>query len=254
MRSVALFLFIIFSISQALGNCNKEKVILGYDDWRPYQFKEGGKVTGLDVDLLSAILKSTGCPFKLKAIGWKAHLRELKKGRVHLAPGASMTDDRKKFAFFSDSYRTESVVMFVKKSNLNTFKPSSLKDLSNIKKFKLGVVRGNFNGDEFEKLKKEKAFKKIVLEISGEKQLYTMLKKDRVQGVLADRYSGFAYLKKLNLGNKIVLHPLKIYSADIHVMFSKKSVDKKFVDIFNKNLQKLKSDGKYESIIKQYLE
>ena len=27
----------------------------------------------------------------------------------------------------------------------------------------------------------------------------------------------------------------------------------KFVDIFNKNLQKLKSDGKYESIIKQYL-
>ena len=84
--------------------------------------------------------------------------------------------------------------MFVKKGNLNKFKPSSLKDLSNIKKFKLGVVRGNFNGDEFEKLKKEKAFKKIVLEMSGEKQLYTMLKKDRVQGVLADRYSGFAYL------------------------------------------------------------
>ena len=70
MRLLALFLFISLSISQALGNCNKEKVILGYDDWRPYQFKEGGKVTGLDVDLLSAILKSTGCPFKLKAIGW----------------------------------------------------------------------------------------------------------------------------------------------------------------------------------------
>tara|TARA_Y100000996_G_C22396969_1_gene591568 strand:+ start:103 stop:864 length:762 start_codon:yes stop_codon:yes gene_type:complete len=253
MKLFSVFIFIVFSLSNSFGNCNKEKVILGYDDWRPYQYTEAGKITGLDVDLLSAILKSTGCPFKLKSIGWKAHLRELKKGRVHLAPGASMTDERKKFAFFSESYRTESVVMFVRKENLNKFKPSSLKDLIG-KKFKLGVVRGNFNGDEFEKLKKNAGFKKILLEMSSEGQLYKMLRKGRVSGVLADRYSGFAYLKKLKLGDQIVKHPLKVYSTNIHVMFSKKSVDKGFVEVFNKNLQKLKNNGQYKNILNKYLE
>ena len=164
-----------------------------------------------------------------------------------------MTDDRKKFAFFSDSYRTESVVMFVRKENLNKYKPSSLKDLIG-KKFKLGVVRGNFNGDEFESLKKNEKFKRILLEMSSEGQLYKMLRKGRVSGVLADRYSGFAYLKKFKLGNQIVMHPLKVYSTNIHVMFSKKSVDKGFVEVFNKNLKKLKSNGQYKSIINKYLE
>ena len=57
--------------------------------------------------------------------------------------------------------------------------------------------------------------------MSSEGQLYKMLRKGRVSGVLADRYSGFAYLK-FKLGNQIVMHPLKVYSTDIHVMFSKK--------------------------------
>ena len=50
------------------------------------------------------------------------------------------------------------------------------------------------------------------------------------------------------------MHPLKVYSTNIHVMFSKKSVDKGFVEVFNKNLKKLKSNGQYKSIINKYLE
>jgi len=210
--------------------------------------------TGLDVDIITTVLKKMKCSYSLRMISWKAHVSKLKKGKFHLAGGASKNDERKKFAYFSDSYRTESAIMLVQRNDSTKFKDAkSLKDLSTIKSFKLAINRGNWYGDIFEKLKKEKTFKNILTETTKEVQLYKMLKKGRVTGILVDKFSGYSFLKKLNYNQSIVPHPIKVYSDNIFVMFSKKSVKKSFVDRFNLNLKKIKDNGEYKKIIDHYI-
>ncbi len=164
--SLLLFFTVSLSSSIASEKCplKGKSLTLGYDDWPPYQFKANKKVTGLDVDLISAILeKGIGCSIKLKSIGWKPHLTRLKKGRIHLAGGASKNKEREVYASFTDPYRTESAVMIINKKDRGKYSASNIKDLKKIKGFKLGVNRGNWYGDRFDDLKKkDKTFQKML--------------------------------------------------------------------------------------------
>jgi len=267
--SLLLLFMVSLSTSIASEKCplKGKSLTLGYDDWPPYQFKTKKKVSGLDVDLIRAILeKGVGCSLKLKSIGWKPHLTQLKKGKIHLAGGASKNKEREIYATFSDPYRTESAVMIINKKDVGKYSASNLKDLKKIKGFRLGINRGNWYGDRFDELKKkDKSFQKMLKETSKEGQLYKMLRKGRLNAILADRYSGAAFIKKLKLGDTLSVHPLKVYSDDIFVMFSKyryengskKSVDSKdrenFIKAFNQSLKKLKASGSYQKILDKYL-
>ena len=257
MRHFFIFFFILFFIpySHLFSQCPKEKLNFGYDDWPPYQFKDSNKKpTGLDIDIITTVLKEMNCPYILRTISWKAHISRLKKGKYHLAGGASKNEERKKFAYFSDSYRTESAIMLVQKKKLkNLISVKNLKEFSLLKNFRLGVNRGNWYGEAFEKLSKEKYFKKIIKTTTKEIQLYKMLNKGRISGILVDKYSGFSFLKKLKYREHIIPHPVKIYSDDIFVMFSKKSVKKSFVEQFNKSLKKIKDDGTHKKILNRYI-
>ena len=145
--------------------------------------------------------------------------------------------------------------MLIQKNDIHKFqKAKILKDLNSLKGFRLGVNRGNWYGEDFEKLKEDPLYKNIIKETTKEIQLYKMLKKKRLSGILVDKYSGFSFLKKLNYGKSIIQHPIKIYSDDIFVMFSKKSVKKSFVRRFNLNLQKIKESGQYQKILKKYIQ
>ena len=130
-----LILFFIPNL-QLFSQCPEEKIKFGYDDWPPYQFKGANKrPSGLDIDIITAVLNEMNCSYNLRKISWKAHITRFKKGKYHLAGGASKNEERKKFAFFSDTYWTESAIMLVQKNklkNLNLVK--SLKDLSLVKK------------------------------------------------------------------------------------------------------------------------
>ena len=97
----------------------KEKIKFGYDDQPPYQFKGNNqRPSGLDIDIITAVLKEMNCSYNLRKISWKAHITRLKKGKYHLAGGASKNEERKKFADFSDTYRKESAIMLVQKNKL----------------------------------------------------------------------------------------------------------------------------------------
>lgn len=88
-------------------------------DWQPYQYRnDKQEVTGLDVELMQAIFENMGYQVALTEIPWKRHLNNVESGRTNLAASASKTPEREQYVYFSDPYRTESVVMYIRVGRL----------------------------------------------------------------------------------------------------------------------------------------
>lgn len=113
------FLISLFSF-QALAEKNNCKLTLGFDSWEPYQYMDiGNKVRGLDIDLLRMVAKRMSCNIEYSQGPWIKLLARLKAGEIDILLGASKTEKREKFAFFSDPYRSEQFTLYVRKGDTN---------------------------------------------------------------------------------------------------------------------------------------
>jgi len=233
---------------------DKNEFAIGWEPWMPYQFiNEQRQLTGLDVELVKAIVQEMKSTFKYTKLPWLRQLAYVKQGTIDMVAGASKTPERQEYAFFSNFYRDESNVVFVLKGTAKKYPFKHLLDIKNTK-FQLGITSGYHYGDAFAELLKDPEFKK---HIQGVPTDYINIKKtlrNRVNGFIGDIYAGIAMLKKEGVRDRFEIHPFPVSSAKIHVMFSKKSCTQKVVDRFNKALKKLQDNGHLKNIINKYKE
>ncbi len=65
-----------------------DEFVMGWESWEPFQYKnDQGEVTGLDIELISAIMGNIDRKISFKEMPWKRHLTLLEGGRVHIAAG-----------------------------------------------------------------------------------------------------------------------------------------------------------------------
>ena len=163
---------------------------MGWEPWKPYQYKnDKGQLTGLDIELVKLIVDNMGCQLHSKQAPWKRQLNETKEGKIDLLAGASMTDERKQWAYFTAPYRQETRALFVRKGESTQYSIHSLQDLVS-KQFKLGITHGVYNGEAFKKMMQNPAFKKLTQEVSSENINPKKLIKGRIHGYIADAISG----------------------------------------------------------------
>ncbi|MBB6453888.1 polar amino acid transport system substrate-binding protein [Salirhabdus euzebyi] len=92
----------------------KELVISTEAQFAPFEFMEGGEVTGFDVDLATAVLKEAGYKATFENVGWETMLQNVENDKVDLAVAAiSITDDRKLTYDFSDPYFQSTLMILV---------------------------------------------------------------------------------------------------------------------------------------------
>jgi len=144
------------------------------------------------------------------------------------------------------------VFLFVRKGDSAKYPFKSLGDIKNFA-FRLGVSRGYYYGEAYSELLEDKAFKRRVQEVANDRNNFLKLANNRIDGFLSDPFSAIPRLKKNNLLEKFESHPVGVYSADIFVMFSKKSTTLAEVEKFNKSPQLLKENGVHNRIINKYL-
>ena len=234
------------------GVCSQE-LIMGWEPWEPYQYKDSDQnLTGLDIELILAIAANAGYTISFEEIPWQRQLEYLKNGEVHLATGASKTREREAYVFFSDPYRTESIQLYVRNGESAHYPFERLEDIIDTK-FQLGVSRGYFYGENYEKLMENHEFSIHVQEVTDDTFNYLKLIVNRIDGFLADPMSFRSVLRKKGLEGKIEAHPMKIYSTNIFIIFSKEAVSPATVKAFNESLIRIKSNGKYQQILKKYL-
>jgi len=229
-----------------------QELSLGWEDWQPYQYKDSNEtVTGLDIELVQAIVKNIDHELTLVELPWKRHLNNVKQGRTDLAASASKTPEREEYAFFSDPYRTESAVMYVRKEDVDKYQFDSLKGIIGTD-FRLAVTRGYYYGEEFEALKDDPEFMNRIREVNDNQFAQRQLVKKRVDGFLEDPIAATVELREEGLLENVSVH-MPIYSDEIYVMFSKKSTKAEMVIEFNRSLAEIRANGVLDGIMDKYL-
>jgi polar amino acid transport system substrate-binding protein len=224
---------------------------MGMDAWEPYQYiTVGNTVTGLDVELVQNVVTDMGCTLDVVQGSWLELLTLLKEGNVDFVLGASKTEDRETFAYFSAPYRQERFQLYVRKEQAD-LPYTELKDFISAG-HKVGVVNEYYYGNEVAELYADDNLRhKFVGAIISELNMARLLDEE-VDGLLEDSFVGAAILRRKGLDKYIQPHSISLDSSDVFVMFSQKSVSPEQVAQFNAGLAQLRENGRYNQIVDKY--
>ena len=228
------------------------QLIMGWEPWEPYHYEDQEKqVKGLDIELMELIKVETGCKINYQKGDWKTLLTDLKSGKIDFLTGASITDKRKVYARFSDGYRTESFRLYVRSGESKSFSGFNMKTLLD-NGFRLGITMDYIYNDEVNSLQDDVTYFGNIIAVSTGLINFAKLLEDDIDGFLEDPVVGSSSIRRQGLENQIELHPYKINTGDVHVMFSKVSVDESIIMNFNKALAKIRMDGRHERLMDKY--
>ncbi|MCK7612697.1 substrate-binding periplasmic protein [Roseibium sediminicola] len=235
------------SFAQAAECPRGGTLIAGASDYRPYQKVEGKEVTGMDFEVLEAVLGKLGCSLEVQALPWARHLKGVQDGTVDIASPVSKNEEREAFATFSSPYVDAQEVLFVAQGKENGF--------DNLADFfenggKLGTIREYAYGGDFASLKEQYGG-----QIEETDSLESNLKKlaaGRVDATLGEVFVVSEEIKRLGLSDKVVASQTVISSDPSYYMFSKASVPADFVAAFSTEMQNMKDSGEFDGITGKY--
>ena len=93
--------------------------------FKPYEYYDGGSITGLDVDMMHAICDKLGMSLEIEDIEFDAIINAVQSGKADVgAAGMTVTEDRLKSIDFTNSYTTSKQVIIVKDENASVQKMS----------------------------------------------------------------------------------------------------------------------------------
>ncbi|MCH8537820.1 MAG: transporter substrate-binding domain-containing protein [Alkalimonas sp.] len=237
--------------AETLPQAEACELTMGFDAWEPYQYiGVGNVVTGLDVEIVHAIAETMDCSITMQQATWVELLNALRSGEVDFVLGASLTEDRQQFAYFSDSYREESFILYVRRyggsmpyQNITEFMQAG---------HKLGIVDEYYYGDEITQLYNDDNYhQQFVGAIISEMNMARLIDED-IDGFLEDSFVGASILRRKGLDEFIEPHGIDLGSSEVYVMFSQQSVTPETVAAFNEGLRQIKADGTYQQIIEKY--
>lgn len=147
----------------------------------PYEYMEGDKVVGIDMDIAQAIADSMGKKLVIKNMDFDGALMAVQNGTVDLvAAGVSVSDERKKVMDFSEEYVNSTEVVVVNKSNPAVSEAT----VDALKGTVVGVQQGNiadFYIEDSVKAKEIKRYTKFA-------QAAEDLKNGKIDSIVMDKY------------------------------------------------------------------
>ncbi|WP_224717876.1 glutamine ABC transporter substrate-binding protein GlnH [Pectobacterium versatile] len=96
----------------------KELIVATDTAFVPFEFKQGDKYVGFDIDLWDAIAKQLNLKYTLKPMDFGGIIPALQTRNIDLAlAGITITEERKKAIDFSDGYYDSGLLVMVKADN-----------------------------------------------------------------------------------------------------------------------------------------
>jgi len=89
-------------------------------EFPPYEYHDGDKIVGIDMDIADAIAKKLGLEVKVEDIAFDSVILEVTSGKADIGlAGISATEERKQSVDFSDTYTTSK--QLIKTNSLTIF-------------------------------------------------------------------------------------------------------------------------------------
>ncbi len=214
------------------------------DPWPPFIDPSHPK-EGLSLEIARAAFKTQGYEVKMEYVPWARAIKGVTSGKYDILPNTWITEERKKFLLYSDSYAANDI-KFIKTKN-DPFEYNGLKSLDGKT---IGTVREYGYGSEFlnaTNFKREDANNMLT-------NVKKLLKK-RIDLTLSDEIVARMTIAKDNPENLNNLSFTKnaLSSNTLHVTSGLKNPrHKEIIDSFNKGLKIIKSNGEYAAILANY--
>jgi polar amino acid transport system substrate-binding protein len=224
---------------------------VGWDSFEPYQIAgaSADKPTGIDIELVTAVLAQAGYTPTFKQYPWSRQLKSVEDGTLDLVLDASKSADRAKFAEFTSTYRKEAAALVAVGSDKTTVK--ALRDLIG-KPVKVGILQDTWFGGYFEEVSTEAGFKSLIEAVPDTITNLRKLFAGRVNYLIDDPTAMQYYAASQKLGAIRVV--LTFASDDVYLMVSKKTVaaNPGLLDKLNKALDVVIKKGTFRAIYAKY--
>ncbi|MGB8453327.1 MAG: transporter substrate-binding domain-containing protein [Anaerocolumna sp.] len=217
------------------GDADYETLIVGTEPgFAPYEYMEGDKVVGIDMDIAQAIADAMGKKLEIKTMDFDGALIAVQQGKVDLvAAGVSVDEDRKKVMDFSDNYVNSTEVVVVNKDNPVVISVEDLNDKT------VGVQQGNIadfyvSDDENVKPKDIKRYTKF-------SQAAEDLKNSKIDCIVMDQYPA---QELVGANESLTILDGTLFEDNYAIAVQKGNTE--LLDKINEVIQQLKEDGRIE--------
>lgn len=206
----------------------------------PFEFKQGDRYVGFDIDLWSAIAKDLNLTFTFKPMDFGGIIPALQTKNIDVAlAGMTITDERKKAVDFSDGYYKSGLLVMVKANNDDI---KNVKDLNG----KILAVKGGTGSVDYAKAHIKT---KELHQFPNIDNAYMELGTGRADAVLHDTPNILYFIRTAGRGQfKAVGSSLE--AQDYGIAFPKGSDELR--NKVNASLKKLRENGQYNEIYKKW--
>jgi polar amino acid transport system substrate-binding protein len=249
------FLYVAATVAMVASAAQAEGCIktARWADDAPYTYRDiSGQLKGLDVELIQEALTGLKCDVQWVEMPWARALIELEHGRLDILGSSRMTDERQRYARFSIAVNRSPNVLFMTHAAALKYPINTLKDILKTN-LKLGVQIGVLYSSDYEALLENPDFNRHLTQISSRRGGWKMMDFGRIDAMIADEVTGLVELRQLGLLSKIEVNRAISTGVPAYVAFSKASVDKAFVDAFNREVTAMVSDGRYRKMREKYI-
>lgn len=236
---VAIISWMMFDILQREGvvGGRTDVLVMGTNaGFKPFEYHEGGKIIGFDVELAQEIAKELGKELKIEDMNFDGLLPALDSSQVDMViAGMSVTPERQQNVSFSNAYYSASQKIVVRKG-------STIRNRHQLEGRKIGVQLGT-TGD----ILANKISGAQVVQFPTAPSVLQELSSGGVEAVVLDdapatQYSvGFSNLEILTGELSKEEYAIAI-KKDKHELLGR----------VNKALDKIKADGRYFRLIRKY--
>jgi polar amino acid transport system substrate-binding protein len=243
-------------IDKCLEDLTKNALIVGWNDFTPYQYQiiksSKKQLVGLDIAIIKYLSKKIGYNLEFHKNEWSIQQNKMTEGTQDIILGATYNNARAQDSYFSLPYRNEENSLFLNENN------NSISDFENIaelltqirsKNFKIGSIKENI----YQNLLIQNFLENnqdIVKNYNNVAECIIALEKGQIDGFITERIFGAYALMHNTYNFKEILIP---QSTPIHIMFSKKTVPVKIVQKFNQEIKNFIATDAYKIMVKNYL-
>lgn len=246
--------------NKCLEASDKKTLRDGWYLWEPYQFNKltagGYNLVGMDIDLVKTLAQRVGITLETEQITWEKHQEALKNGTRDIASGATYSDARAEYVYFSLPYRYEENALFMLNNSDKDLNFNSISEFLaqvRLQNFTLGVTKGFIYADpQINLFIKDETNRDIINEYENDVEALQALIHGDIEGFISDRVVGAAAIMNQKANSLVKEIQLKI-KTPIHLMFSKKTVPLELVDKFNNEIKNFSGSTEYRKIVKTYL-
>lgn len=203
--------------------------------YKPFNYKENGKLSGFDVEIGQALAQRMGMKAVPVTNPWETIIQGLQAKKYDAIIGSmTITEERSKAVDFTDTYYRSGAQVFVSEDN------SDLTSAEKLKGKKIGVVKSSIYSDHAQTL----TDKDKIVEYDSDITALMDLPTGRLDAVITDQMVGFRVMKEDAIKIKDIGEPL---SQDDQAVAVRKE-DKELLEKINAALAEIIEDGTYEKI------